>query len=109
MGAPVDDASIRFPRERSGAQTFKAGVTTKAGYTSSAIKPINMQNSGTVLLAHNADLRASDVDPHTGFDAISDYASFPVRSPAAPASLTGDARTAGGTEETRCFSSGSPP
>jgi hypothetical protein len=44
-----------------------------------AIKPINMQESGTVLLAHDADLRAADVDPRTGFDAICDYASFPVR------------------------------
>jgi hypothetical protein len=38
-----------------------------------------MQRSGIVLLAHDADLRAADVDPRTGFDAICDYVSFPVR------------------------------
>jgi hypothetical protein len=38
-----------------------------------------MQRSGTDLLVHDADLRAADVDLRTGFDAICDYASFPVR------------------------------
>ena len=33
----------------------------------------------TRLSAHDADLRAADVDPRTGYDAIRDYASFPVR------------------------------
>jgi hypothetical protein len=76
-----------------------------------------MQGTGTVLLAHDAGLRAADVDPRTGFDAICDYARFPVRieitdtintrnSPAAPASLTRDARTAGGTEKTRSVDHG---
>lgn len=67
---------IRFPRERGvqGAEGLQ-----KAGYTSGAIKPINMQRSGTVLLAHDPDLRAADVDPRTGFDAICDNASFLVR------------------------------
>jgi hypothetical protein len=38
---------IRFPRERGGGEAVRRlGSTTKAGYTSGAIKPINMQRSG---------------------------------------------------------------
>ena len=34
-----------------------------------------------VLFADDADLRAANVDPRTGFDAICDYASFPTAAP----------------------------
>ena len=55
--------SMRFPRERGGGEAFKAPRFYNEGRRGT-IKPINMQRSGTVLLAHDADLRAADVAAH---------------------------------------------
>ena len=40
---------------------------------------LTVQRSGNILFAHDADLRAADVDPRTSLDALRDHASFPVR------------------------------
>ena len=72
------DASRRPPRPQSPSGKLRRGSKEFFKMTIGVRVPPSQPGSA-VLFVHDADLRAADVDPRTGLDALRDHASFPVR------------------------------